>query len=104
MTHNIKVSLEMDDNPTHAIDLEEEMTKVLADEISQEIDFGIIAEIMIQQGWHKVQLSPFKNNNHAVDIKYWVEEHCHYDHMNHGTTFIFEDQGDAVNFTMKWAT
>lgn len=103
MTHNIKVSLEMDDNPTYNIDLEAEMMKVLSEEIAAEMDFGIMAEMMIQQGWHKVVLDRFKNNNHAIDMKYWADEHCQYGHMNHGTTYVFEDQGDAVNFTLKWA-
>ena len=93
----------MDNNLSYGIDLEQEMMKVLSEEISREMDFGIMSEMMIQQGWHKVQLPPFKNNNHAVDIKYWAEEHCQFGYMNHGTTFVFEDKGDAVNFTLKWA-
>ena len=94
--------MEMDNNPSYGINLEEEMTKVLAEEISQEIDFGVMSQIMVESGWHKVQLDNFKNNNRAVDIKYWAEEHCQFEYMNHGTTYVFKDQGDAVNFTLKW--
>ncbi len=93
----------MDDNPTYGIDLEEEMMKVLAAEIAAELDFEVMSQVMIKSGWHKVVLDRFKNNNHAIDMKYWAEEYCKFGHFNHGTTFVFEDKGDAVNFTMKWA-
>lgn len=86
------------------IDIEEHLADVLAKEIAAEIDFGVMSEIMISQGWHKVQLDRFANNEEAVDVGYWVEENIKKKHIKYGSTFVFEDRGDAINFTLKWAS
>ncbi len=86
-----------------SIDIEEMIADRLAKEIAAEIDFGIMADIMGAQGWHKVKLERFTNNEHAVDIKLWVTDNAVGKFINHGSLYIFEQKGDAVNFALKWA-
>lgn len=85
------------------VNVQEEMIDRMAREIAAEIDFEVMTSLMMQSGWHKVKLERFKNNNHAIDIALWVEEHAVGGHIKHGSTFVFEEKGDAVNFALKWA-
>jgi len=36
------------------------------------------------------------------DITEWLSQHCRAHHMHRDRSYIFEDQGDAVNFTLRW--
>ena len=85
------------------VKIQDEMMNRMAKEIAAEIDFEVMVSLMIQSGWHKVKLDRFRDNNHAIDVTYWVEEHAVGGHIKHGTTYVFEEEGDAVNFALKWA-
>lgn len=82
--------------------LEEEIINELASKMQSEMDFSILADMLVQLGWHRVNIDRFKDNRHAVDIKLWCEEHIKNPWESRGTLFVFEDQGDAVNFVFKW--
>lgn len=86
-----------------SIDIKNQIADVMAKEIAAEIDFEIMSGIMTQQGWYKVKLDRFENNKHAVDIGYWVEDNAKGKFIKHGTIYVFEQEGDAVNFSLKWA-
>lgn len=83
-------------------DLEEEIKNQFSKELSDEIDFEIIAGMMIEMGWHLVELGTLGNNKRAVDIKYWCDEHVKNKFISRGHKFIFSDAGDAINFTLVW--
>ncbi len=86
------------------MNLEEEITKELADKMQSEMDFHILSDMLVQScGWHKVTLSRFRDNHHAIDIRLWCEEHIKHPFESRGASFVFENQGDAINFTLKWA-
>ncbi len=83
-------------------EIEKELTETLGKAIQEEMDFSILADIMCSFGWTKVVLARFDDNKHAVDIAYWCEENVKHEWKNYGSHFIFENSGDAVNFTLKW--
>lgn len=83
--------------------IQDELLDQLAKEMAAEMDFAVMADLMIRDGWTKVTLDRFKNNNHAVDISYWTADHAKGKFIRHGTTYVFEEKGDAVNFALKWA-
>lgn len=85
------------------VNVQDELVNQMAMEIAAEIDFEVMASVMIKSGWHKVKLDRFKNNNHAVDVLYWIEENSTAGHFHRGSTYIFEKKGDAINFALKWA-
>lgn len=82
--------------------LQEEIVQELATGMQSEMDFHILSDMLVQMGWKKVVLTRFFSRKHSVDILMWCEEHVKHPFEHRGTTFVFENQGDAVNFTLKW--
>jgi hypothetical protein len=72
--------------------------KKIADQMDREVLWGMLTEI----GWTRVMLSRLQDNRHAVDITYWLEEHCQGAYEREGRDFLFEDSRDATFFTLKW--
>lgn len=58
--------------------------------------------VLTKLGWTSVELSMFKNRQHAVDVYTWAHENCREDFNHHGTFYIFKSQADAVLFTLRW--
>jgi hypothetical protein len=83
--------------------LEEQISQELSEKMSSAIDFEILSDILIRScGWHKVEISRLQDNHHAIDIRLWCEKNIKNNFQNMGKTFLFKDQGDAVNFTLRW--
>ena len=85
------------------MNLENEIADALAKEIAAEIDFDVMSNLMTRRGWHKVKLGYFENNNQAVDIYDWVQDNAKGNFIRQGTIYVFEHEGDAVNFSLRWA-
>lgn len=85
------------------MNLEDEIAKELSREISQNIDFELLTDVLIACGWHCVKLPSLLNRKRSIDILEWCEEHTQKKYKHMGSTFVFEDQGDAVNFSLRWA-
>ncbi len=84
------------------MNLEDEIAKTMSEEISKEIDFEILSGMLVSLGWKKVTLTRFFSRKHAINILMWCEEHIKHPFEHHGSSFVFENEGDAVNFTLKW--
>jgi hypothetical protein len=82
--------------------LEDEIAQELSKQIAQEIDFELLTDILIACGWHCVKLPRLLNRKHSIDVLEWCSEQTNYKFKHNGRVFIFEDQGDAVNFTLRW--
>ena len=83
-------------------DLEKEILDELSTKMQSEIDREIMWGMLKNLGWRRVNLDRFTDNNHAVDITYWLEANCKNPFERSGTDFIFESEVDAVNFTLRW--
>jgi hypothetical protein len=83
--------------------LEEEIATKLSNEIAKHIDFEILLDVLIACGWTKVDLKFPLNRKRSIDILEWCEENTREKYKRHDSTFIFEDQGDAINFTLRWS-
>ena len=84
------------------VSLEQEMASVLASEIAREIDKEILWGMLQGMGWVRVTLPSFVDNNHAIDITYWVAENCNSKVERNGSDFLFENGEDAVIFALRW--
>ena len=84
------------------MNVEEEIATTLGNEISREIDKEILWGMLQGIGWIRVTLPSFVDNNHAVDITYWLEENCKDKVERNGSDFLFESGEDAVIFTLRW--
>ena len=78
----------------------EQAGKQLAQEIDREILWGMLKDI----GWTRVMIPKLVDNNHAIDITYWLEETCKKAYERRGRDFIFECAKDAHWFALRWGT
>mgnify|MGYP006277333851 CR=1 FL=1 len=83
-------------------DLEDEISKTLASEIQREIDNNVLFTMLMELGWHKVQISRFIDNKHAVDITYWLKENIRRPYERNGSVFVFQEEKDANWFKLRW--
>ncbi len=82
------------------VNIEEEMINAAGSRLAAEIDFGVMCGFLEEIGWTKVILKPMtKEYSDAID--HWTSQLKGNFH-NMGLVWIFEDPGDAVNFTLKW--
>lgn len=84
------------------MNLQDQILEELGTQMQSEMDFHILSDMLVQMGWKKITLTRFFSRKHSVDILMWCEEHVKHPFEHRGTTFVFENQGDAVNFTLKW--
>jgi hypothetical protein len=49
-----------------------------------------------------IELSRYTDNHHAIDIGYWLLDHCKGAYERDGRTFRFEDSKDATLFALRW--
>lgn len=70
--------------------------------MAKEIDFEILAGFLVEIGWTKVVLHPM-TKDHGDEIDHWTETQLKGNFETMGLVWVFEDKGDAVNFTLRWA-
>lgn len=83
------------------LDLQEQIIADAGRQMSKEIDFQILCGFLEELGWTKVILSPM-TKEHGDDIDHWTKTQLQGNFENMGLVWIFEDQGDAINFTLRW--
>lgn len=84
------------------ISLEDEIAENLAKEISEEIDFGIMKDLLIESGWYTVELSTLTNREQLFDIRDWITKNCKNGHVAREKTFIFKCKKEAEWFSLRW--
>jgi hypothetical protein len=83
--------------------MQDEILEELGEKMHSAMDFEILTDILVNAcGWHRVELDSFRDNRQAVDIANWCHDTLKNKWKRSGCHFVFEDQGDAVNFTLKW--
>lgn len=83
------------------VSIEEEIINAAGERMAKEIDFGILCSFLEELGWSKVILHPMtKEYGDAID--YWTQTQLKGNFETMGLVWIFEDKGDAINFTLKW--
>ena len=84
------------------MNLEEELLTKAGNDMAREIDREILWGLFEGIGWTRFKISRLTDNNHAVDISYWLDENCKGKFERNGSEFLFEDSKDAVLFMMRW--
>ena len=81
-----------------AVDLEQEFADTIAKQIAEQLDWDILAEILISKGWTRVTRSPMFNE----DVKGWLET-VRIGHVRSmGEDWLFEKEQDAIMFSLRW--
>ena len=84
------------------MNLEEELLNKAGNDMAREIDREVLWGLFEGIGWTRFKISRLTDNNHAVDISYWLDENCKGKFERNGSEFLFEDSKDAVLFMMRW--
>lgn len=82
--------------------IQDEIIEELGTSMQSAIDREILWGILIGMGWTRVRLSRFTDNNHAIDITLWLEQHIETRYQREGADFLFEDSKDALLFLLRW--
>jgi len=82
--------------------LEQDILDTMGKQMAKEMDFHIIADMLMGIGWTSVELNRFQNNTQAVDINLWTETNCTGEWKNVSTRYIFEKKQDAEWFILRW--
>jgi hypothetical protein len=83
--------------------MQDEILEELGTQMQSQVDREILWGMLIGLGWTRVMLDRFRDNKHAVDISYWLEENIKNPFERNGRDFIFEDSQDAMLFILRWA-
>jgi hypothetical protein len=85
--------------------LEEEMLNRASKEIAEEIDWGVMAGLLIEGGWERVTVDfgPRMSESTAHEIKEWVRTQCHGQVKSRNKTWLFENSKDATMFILRWS-
>lgn len=82
-------------------DIEQDIINKAGKAMSDEIDFGILTEMLCELGWSKVILRPMTwEDGAAVDL--WVEQNVKGHHQTMGLVWVFEREEDANWFALRW--
>jgi hypothetical protein len=79
-------------------ELAEKMSKILA----EEIDWEIMADMLVQAGWVMVDLPHYKDRYQSIDVETWIDDNCKGKYKKRSTTFVFEKKEDAAWFKLRW--
>ena len=85
-------------------DLEQEIITGMGKQMANEIDREILWGMLEGLGWTRVMLPRLIDNNHAIDITYWLEANCKHPFERSGRDFMFERQQDANWFKIRWGS
>ena len=82
------------------MNLEQEIADKLAKEISDQIDWNVLSEILISNGWTRVIREPIFNWNE--DVTGWLDT-VRIGHVRSmGNEWLFEKEQDAIMFSLRW--
>jgi hypothetical protein len=84
------------------MNIEKEMLDQAGKELAREIDREVLWGMLVGIGWTRVMLDRLQDNNHAIDITYWLEENIKNPFERNGRDFLFEDEKDATMFILRW--
>jgi hypothetical protein len=85
------------------MNMQDEILEELGTQMQSTMDFEILTDILVKScGWYRIELDRFQDNRQAVDIANWCHDTVKNKWKRSGCHFVFEDQGDAVNFTLRW--
>lgn len=83
------------------IDIEKEIIQNMSNKIVRDIDRRAIWRLLRDIGWTYITL-PVLNITTRIDIIHWLEENCQGSYQQSGIEFIFENEKDAIMFTLRW--
>jgi hypothetical protein len=81
--------------------LEDEIITKMGKELSNEIDFQILTDMLCELGWRKVILKPMTWEA-GLEVDAWTAKHIKGNFETMGLVWVFEREEDANWFTLRW--
>ena len=83
------------------ISIEEDIINKAGKAIADEIDFGILTEMLCELGWRRVILRPMTWEMGA-EVDAWTAKHIKGHFETLGLVWVFELEEDANWFALRW--
>lgn len=83
------------------MNIEQDIINKAGKAMADEIDFGILTDMLCQIGWRKVILKPMTWEAGAT-IDAWTASHIKGPFETMGLVWIFEQEQDANWFALRW--
>lgn len=84
------------------MNIEKSILEDLGNQLSEAVDFEILAGMLCTMGWTKFSIPRFVDNHHAIDIGCWLLDNCQGEYKRNGRTFLFKESKDATMFILRW--
>lgn len=81
-----------------SVDMEAELTQVLAKTVQEEIDNNIMSDMLVSMGWTKITV----RNRHKIAAD-WCTKNIRSPYRIFGDHWCFQDTRDAAWFGLKWS-
>ena len=85
------------------MNIEQDIINRAGKRMSDEIDFHILSEMLIELGWTKIVLKPMTQETGQV-LDTWVEKHVKGPFETMGLVWLFQDSKDATMFILRWVS
>jgi hypothetical protein len=83
------------------MNLEDEIISKMAQDLCNEIDFQILADMLVSIGWTRVILRPMTWEG-GLEVDAWTAQHVKGPFENMGLVWVFEDPAEASWFSLRW--
>jgi hypothetical protein len=83
------------------MNIEQDIINRAGKAMADEIDFGILTEMLCELGWRKVILKPMTWEAGAT-IDAWTAAHIKGPFETMGLVWVFEQEQDANWFALRW--
>jgi hypothetical protein len=84
-----------------AVNLQDAIMNDMAQKMANEMDFAILAEMLVGLGWRKIILSPMTMED-SYEVDEWTAKHVKGNFETMGLVWVFEDEEDANWFALRW--
>lgn len=86
-------------------DIQKEIADNLAKELQEELDWGIMCDMMKTLGWTRVEMKwPERMNEvNAHEIKEWCRSNLQGTYQGRGRVWMFAEKKDASLFILRWS-
>lgn len=81
--------------------IEEKILSTAVQELSDDIDFEVLTNLLEEMGWHKVVLEPMTWEQ-GTEVDIWVIQNVKGKYNTRGLVWIFEHEKDANWFKLRW--
>lgn len=80
-----------------------EIANRFAAQLAKEIDWELIADMLVADGWTKAEIVPFSRPELQRCVLEWVRTNVQGHYQNFETQYVFQNEKDALMFMLKWS-